>query len=281
MSDNMGAFFRRLRKDKVGFIGFIGVMLIVCIGLLAPFISTHNPTEMFNEFRLQSPNAQFWLGTDDLGRDIFSRLIYGARVSLMVGLIAVGIGAGVGLICGLIAGFFQGRIDHFIMRIMDVLFAFPDLLLALAIVAILGPNLKNTMIAIGIVFIPVFTRLVRSSVITVKEMDYISNAQSIGASNKRIIIKHILPNILAPFLVQTTLALSSAILAEAALSFLGLGIQPPNPSWGSMLNTSRRFMELAPWTAIFPALFIVFTILCFNLLGDSLRDLLDPRLRKK
>lgn len=277
----MGTFFTRIRKDKVGLVGLIGVLFICILGLLAPVIAPYNPTEMFNEHRLESPGSQFLLGTDDLGRDILSRILYGAKVSLTVGLISISIGAGFGLLFGLVAGYFQGQIDNIIMRVMDVLFAFPDLLLALAIVAILGPNLKNTMIAIGIVFIPVFTRIVRSSVISVKEMDYILNAQSIGASNSRIIFKHLIPNILAPFLVQITLALSSAVLAEASLSFLGLGIQPPNPSWGSMLNSSRRFMELAPWTAIFPAIFIIFTILCFNLLGDSLRDLLDPKLDNK
>lgn len=275
----MGEFLTRLRNDKIGLMGLIGVLLICIIGLLAPFIAPHNPTEIFNEYRLVSPNSQFLLGTDDLGRDILSRIIYGAQVSLMVGLIAVGIGAGFGLLFGLLAGYFQGVVDNIIMRVMDVLFAFPDLLLALAIVAVLGPNLKNTMIAIGLVFIPVFTRLVRSSVISVKEMEYVTNAKSIGASHFRIIIRHLTPNILAPFLVQITLALSSAILAEAALSFLGLGIQPPDPSWGSMLNTSRKFMEIAPWTAIFPAVFIIFTIFCFNLLGDSLRDIFDPRLK--
>ncbi len=277
----MGEFLTKLRKDKIGIVGLIGVLLILVIGILAPVISPHDPTHTFNEHRLESPSSKFIFGTDDLGRDIFSRIIYGARVSLTVGLISVGIGAGFGLLFGLLAGYFKGWVDNVIMRIMDVLFAFPDLLLALAVVAILGPNLTNTMIAIGIVFIPVFTRLVRSTVITVKEMDYVSNAMSVGASNLRIIAKHITPNILAPFLVQVTLALSSAILTEAALSFLGLGIQPPDPSWGSMLNTSRRFMELAPWTAIFPTIFIVVTIFSFNLLGDSLRDLLDPRVKKE
>lgn len=274
----MQRFFSRLKRDKVGFIGLIGVVIIIVIGILAPIIAPFNPEEIFKQYRLHPPSKQFWLGTDDLGRDIFSRIIYGARVSLMVGLISVGIGASFGMLLGLIAGYFRGKIDNFIMRIMDVLFAFPDLLLALAIVAVLGPSLRNTMIAIGLVFIPVFTRIVRSSVISVREMEYVESAQSIGASHLRIIVKHLTPNVLAPFLVQVTLALSSAVLAEASLSFLGLGIQPPDPSWGSMLNTSRRFMELAPWTAIAPTIFIVFTIFCFNLLGDSLRDIFDPRL---
>ncbi|MCD8510557.1 MAG: ABC transporter permease [Bacillus sp. (in: Bacteria)] len=269
----------RLRKDKVGLIGFFGVLMVIIIALLAPIIAPYNPTEMFNQNRLEGPNGQFWLGTDEFGRDIFSRVIYGAQVSIMVGLIAVGIGAGFGFVFGLLAGFFKGWVDNIIMRIMDVLFAFPDLLLALAIVAVLGPNLTNTMIAIGIVTIPVFTRIVRASVITVKEMDFVISAESIGIKTPRIILRHITPYILAPFLVQITLSLSVAILAEAALSFLGLGIQPPNPSWGSMLSDARSYMEIAPWIAIFPALFIIITIFCFNLLGDSLRDLLDPKLK--
>src|SRR5690625_1404096 len=278
MSGSMVQFIRKIKNDKVGFFGLIGVLLIVIIGVLAPLIAPYGPEEMIKEHRLEAPGMKFWLGTDDLGRDIFSRIVYGAQVSLMVGLISVGIGATFGMFFGLIAGYFQGLVDNIIMRCMDVLFAFPDLLLALAIVAVLGPSLRNTMIAIGLVLIPVFTRLVRSSVISIKETEYIENAQSIGASNTRIILKHLAPNVMAPFLVQVTLALSTAVLAEASLSFLGLGIQPPDPSWGSMLNTSRRFMEVAPWTAIAPAVFIIFTIFCFNLLGDSLRDIFDPRL---
>ncbi|WP_078592595.1 ABC transporter permease [Evansella clarkii] len=269
----------RLRKDKIGMAGLIGVLFIILLAFLAPVIAPYNPTEMFNQHRLERPSTQFWLGTDEFGRDILSRIIYGAQVSIMVGLIAVGIGATFGFIFGLLAGFFKGWVDNTIMRIMDVLFAFPDLLLALAIVAVLGPNLRNTMIAIGIVTIPVFTRLVRASVIAVKEMDFVLSAESIGIKTPRIILRHITPYILAPFLVQITLALSIAILAEAALSFLGLGIQPPHPSWGSMLSDARGYMELAPWIAIFPALFIILTIFCFNLLGDSLRDLLDPKLK--
>jgi peptide/nickel transport system permease protein len=275
----MNEILSRIRKDKIGLIGFIGVILVFVLGLLAPFIAPYDPTEMHKQNLLEAPSQQFWLGTDEFGRDILSRVIHGAQVSLLVGLIAVGIGASLGFLFGLIAGYFQGWIDNMIMRIMDVLFAFPDILLALAIVAVLGPSLRNTMIAIGIVFTPVFTRTIRAAVISIKEMEFITSARSIGLRTTTIIFKHISPNILAPFLVQITLALSGAILTEAALSFLGLGIQPPDPSWGSMLNASRRYMEVAPWIAVFPALFIIFTIFCFNLLGDSLRDLLDPKLK--
>lgn len=275
----MGEFVQRLTNDKIGLIGFIGILLVIIIALLAPVIAPHSPSAIFTEHTLEAPSSQFWFGTDELGRDIFSRIVFGAQVSLQVGLTAVGIGAIGGLILGLISGYFQGRTDQIIMRIMDVFFAFPDILLALTIIAVLGPSLTNTMIAIGIVFIPVFTRLVRSAVMSVKENEYLTSAVAVGVHPVKIIARHVTPNIMAPFIVQVTLALSGAILTEAALSFLGLGVQPPNPSWGVMLNSSRTYMEFAPWTILFPVGAIVFTILCFNLLGDSLRDLLDPKLK--
>ncbi|MFG6114768.1 ABC transporter permease [Halobacillus sp. MO56] len=275
----MKEIMARLKKDKVGIVGVIGVGLVLLLGLFGPWLSPHDSTEMYKEHMLEGPSATYWFGTDEFGRDIFSRVVEGARVSLYVGLISVGIGASLGFVFGLIAGFFQNWIDNVIMRIMDILFAFPDILLALTIVAVLGPNLENTMIAIGIVFTPVFTRTVRAAVIAVKEMEFITSAKAIGVKTHKVIFRHVSPNVLAPFIVQSTLALSGAILTEAALSFLGLGIQPPNPSWGAMLNESRQYMEIAPWIAIFPALFIIITIFCFNLLGDSLRDLLDPKLK--
>ncbi|WP_219914436.1 ABC transporter permease [Thalassobacillus sp. CUG 92003] len=275
----MKEIINRLKQDKVGLVGVIGVALVIFIGFIGPFLSPHDPTEMYKSHTLEGPSAAHWFGTDEFGRDIFSRVIEGAKVSLYVGLISVGIGATLGFVFGLVSGFFQGWVDHLIMRIMDILFAFPDILLALTIVAVLGPNLRNTMIAIGIVFTPVFTRTVRAAVISVKEMEFITSAAAIGVKTHKVILRHVSPNILAPFIVQITLALSGAILTEAALSFLGLGIQPPDPSWGSMLNASRQYMEIAPWIAIFPALFIIVTIFCFNLLGDSLRDLLDPKLK--
>lgn len=270
---------KELMKDPMGRIGLIGVLIIVMLSILAPVISPYDVTEMFTQDKLTAPNSQYIFGTDNYGRDVFSRVIYGARVSLKVGIIAVGIAATFGLILGVAAGYFGGKVDNVIMRFMDILFAFPSILLALFIVSVLGPSITNTMIAIGIVNTPVFTRTVRASVISVKSMEYITSATSIGLKPINIIIKHIIPNILAPFTVQVTLALSSAILTEASMSFLGLGIQPPDPSWGSMLNESRKFMEIAPWLAIFPAIFIIFTILSFNILGDSLRDILDPKLK--
>lgn len=274
----MKSFISELFRDKIGRIGFFGVLLVVIVAIFAPLIATHNPFEM-TEHLQEEPSKAFILGTDEFGRDVFSRLVYGARVSIYVGLLATGIGATVGLVLGLVAGYYEGWVDNLIMRLMDILFAFPSILLALAIVAVLGPDLRNTIIAIGIVRIPVFTRTVRSEVLSVKAQEYIASVRSIGVKNGRIIFRHILPNSLSPFIVQATLSLSSAILVEASLSFLGLGIQPPNPSWGSMLSESRKIMELAPWTAVAPTIAIIVTILSFNLLGDSIRDILDPKLK--
>lgn len=275
----MKDIFKSLLRDKVGRWGLFGMVLIILMALLAPVLAQYNPIDMLPGMKLKPPSAEHWFGTDSMGRDIFSRILYGAQVSIFVGLVSVGIGAVFGFIFGVLAGYFGGAVDNIIMRVMDVLFAFPNILLALVIVAVLGPDLTNTMIAIGIVFIPIFTRTVRASVITVKGIDYVSNARSVGVRTSGIIFRHIIPNTLSPFLVQVTLSLSSAILTESTLSFLGLGIQPPNPSWGSMLSEARAYMELAPWTAIFPAIFIIITILSFNILGDSLRDVLDPRLK--
>lgn len=270
---------KEIIKDPMGRIGLIGVILIIVLSVLAPLIAPYDVTEMFTKDKMMGPSSQYLFGTDNFGRDVFSRVIFGAKVSLKVGIISVGIAATSGLIFGVIAGYFEGKVDNTIMRFMDILFAFPSILLALFIVSVLGPNITNTMIAIGIVNTPVFTRTVRASVISVKSMEYITSATSIGLKPINIILKHIVPNILAPFTVQATLALSGAILTEASMSFLGLGIQPPDPSWGSMLNESRKYMEMAPWLAIFPASFIIFTILSFNILGDSLRDVLDPKLK--
>lgn len=275
----IGNVIKELFKDPMGRIGLIGVMLIIMLSVLVPHITPYDITEMFTKDKLTGPSGQYFFGTDNFGRDVFSRIIYGARVSLKVGLISVGIAATFGLIFGVAAGYFEGKVDSLIMRFMDILFAFPSILLALFIVSVLGPSITNTMIAIGIVNTPVFTRTVRASVISVKSMEYITSARSIGLKPINIISRHIIPNILAPFTVQITLALSGAILTEASMSFLGLGIQPPDPSWGSMLNESRKYMEIAPWLAIYPAVFIICTILSFNILGDSLRDALDPKLK--
>ena len=270
---------RLLWQDPMGRAGMIGIGLIIIMAVFAPWIARYDVAQMHARNRLQGPSAQFWFGTDNFGRDVFSRIVYGARVSLVVGIVAVGIAAGFGYLLGMIAGFFEGKTETVIMMVMDIIFAFPSILLALFIVAALGTSIVNTMIAIGIVNIPVFCRTVRASVKTVKSTDYIANARSIGLKRMSILFRHVTPNVMAPFTVQATLALSGAILTEASMSFLGLGIQPPNPSWGSMLSDARKYMEQAPWLVIFPALFIIITILSFNILGDALRDVLDPKLK--
>lgn len=274
---------QNLWADGLGRWGLMGVLLVILMAVFAPLIARYDVAQMVKvggrTAKLMAPSPMFWFGTDNFGRDVFSRIIFGARVSLVVGIVAVGIAAGFGYLLGLAAGYFEGRVESGIMMVMDVLFAFPSILLALFIVSVLGTSIVNTMIAIGIVNIPVFTRTVRASVKTVKSMDYIQNARSIGLKSVSILFRHVTPNIMAPFTVQATLALSGAILTEASMSFLGLGIQPPDPSWGSMLSDSRKYMEVAPWLVIFPALFIILTILSFNILGDSLRDVLDPKLK--
>lgn len=265
--------------DPLGRAGILGVLLIVIMALFAPLIAPYGVAQMHPKMKLAAPSVQFLFGTDNFGRDVFSRIVNGARVSLIVGIVSVSIAAGLGYIFGLLAGFFEGAMESVIMMVMDIIFAFPSILLALFIVSALGPSIVNTMIAIGIVNIPVFTRTVRASVKSVKSMDYIKNARSIGLKPSMVLLKHVTPNVLAPFTVQATLALSGAVLTEASMSFLGLGIQPPDPSWGSMLSDARKYMEIAPWLVIFPALFIIITILSFNVLGDSLRDVLDPKLK--
>ena len=269
---------RDLWRDPMGRVGMTGIFLLIVVAIIAPVIAPYGPEQMVAMPQL-APCAEYWFGTDNYGRDIFSRIIYGARVSLEVGIIAVGIGATAGYLLGLIAGYFEGIVDRVIMCVMDILFAFPSILLAIFISAVLGRGLGPTMVAIGIVNIPVFARTVRAAVISAKGLGYVSNARSVGVRTGAILVRHISPNVVAPFTVQATLALSSAILTEASMSFLGLGIQPPDPSWGSMLSESRTFMEHSPWMALFPILFIVITILLFNILGDSLRDVLDPKLK--
>jgi len=279
VSEQIIEFLKRWKHNPIGTVGAVGIILLVLVAILAPLIAPHSPTDMNVLRRMDSPSLDHPFGTDRYGRDEFSRIIFGARVSLQVGIIAVSIGVGTGLFFGLIAGYYGRLLDSLIMRFMDILFAFPSILLALVVIAVLGPGLTNTMVAIGITNMPVFTRLVRASVLSVREEEYVSAAIALGVKDYRLLGRHVLPNVLAPVIVQASLALSGAILTEAALSFLGLGIQPPTPSWGSMLSEARRYMELAPWTAIFPSLAIMITVMCFNLFGDGLRDILDPKIR--
>jgi peptide/nickel transport system permease protein len=229
--------------------------------------------------RLQPPSGDHLFGTDNLGRDILSRVIIGASVSLKVGFLSVGLALVAGTLIGLLAGFYGRWVDDTLMRLMDMLFAFPAVLLAIAILAIRGPGTTNTIIAIAIVYVPIFARVTRASVLGVREEVYVRASRSVGASDFRLITRHVLPNAAPPIIVQTSVSLAFAVLAEAALSFLGLGTQPPNPSWGSMLAEGREFIEQAWWLAFFPGMAIVVTVLCFNLLGDGLRDVLDPRQR--
>lgn len=268
---------RELWKDPMGKIGMIGVALLIIMAVGAPWIAPYPFDEI--GMRFQPPSAEHIFGTDKFGRDVFSRVVYGARASLEVGIIAVGIGAFFGYVLGLVAGYFEGWVDRVIMCVMDVIFAFPSILLAIFISAVLGKGIGPTMVAIGIVNIPVFCRTVRAAVISAKGLEYVQNAKSVGVRTGGILIRHISPNVVAPFTVQVTLALSGAILTEATLSFLGMGIQPPDPSWGSMLSEARADMARDPWVALFPLLFIVVTILVFNILGDTLRDVLDPKLK--
>ena len=268
---------RDLWKDPMGRIGIIGIFLLIFMAVFAGQLAPYPYDGIGMKF--QPPSAEHLFGTDKFGRDVFSRVLYGAGVSLEVGIIAVGIGAGFGYLLGLVAGYFEGWTDRVIMCLMDILFAFPSILLAIFISAVLGKGIGPTMVAIGIVNIPVFCRTVRAAVISAKGLEYVKNAQSVGVRTWPILVRHISPNVVAPFTVQATLALSGATLTEATLSFLGMGIQPPDPSWGSMLAEARANMARSPWTALFPLLFIVVTILVFNILGDALRDVLDPKLK--
>jgi peptide/nickel transport system permease protein len=272
-------FWRRFRRNRIGVAGAIIVLACIVVAIFAPLLAPYPMEEIHSKWRLYPPNEYFLLGTDEFGRDVLSRIIFGSRISLEVGLISVSLALLLGSALGLIAGFYGGATDNVIMRAMDVLFAFPAILLAIAIMAMLGPSITNAMTAIGIVYAPSFARLARASVLSLKEKEFVEAARALGAPNMRIIVRHIMPNLLAPVIVQTTFSLSTAILTEASLSFLGLGTPPPEPSWGSMLSASRRYVELAPSPAIFPGLAIMIVVLGFNLLGDGLRDVLDPRLR--
>lgn len=260
-------------------VGGLVVLLFVASAVLAPFLAPYDPFRLFPGKQLQPPSRQFLMGTDDLGRDILSRLLYGSRISLEVGLIAVTIASTIGTMLGIVAGYFGSWIDTIIMRLMDVMLAFPGILLSIAIVAILGPGITNVMIAVGIEAIPVYARTVRASTLSVKEKEFVVGAQAIGASIWRIMFFYILPNVLAPVLVLATLGVGIAILTASGLSFIGLGAQPPQPEWGTMLAEARTYLRSAPWLALFPGGAIMLVVLSLNLLGDGLRDALDPHMR--
>ena len=271
--------WRVLRRNKMALVGFAIIAVFLTIALFAPVIAPYafDDTQLMN--RLQAPSSAHWFGTDDLGRDIFSRIVFGARISLWVGFVAVTGALVFGTILGILAGYFGGWADMLISRLFDIMLAFPSILLAIAIVTILGPSLDNALIAIAIVNIPRFGRLVRSKVLSLKEEEFIMAARAQGMKHGRILIHHILPNSIAPIIVQASLSFGTAIIEAAALGFLGLGAQPPQPEWGKMLSDSRAFIQTAPWTVLFPGFSIMLVVLGFNLIGDGLRDALDPKLK--
>ncbi len=273
---------RKLLHNRSAQVGLVLCLGFALLALLAPWLAPYGFSKLNLAQRLLPPGAEgHFLGTDNLGRDLLSRLLYGSRVSLAVGLFSVGISVLLGVPLGAIAGYRGGRLDSLIMRAMDLLLAFPSILLAIAIVTVLGNNLTNAMIAVGIVGIPVFARITRASVLTVKEMEYVQAARTIGCSPSRILWVHILPNCLNPLIVQSTLSLGTSVLDAAGLSFLGLGAKPPTPEWGTMLSDSYRYYEQAPWLVMGPGLAILAMVLGFNLLGDGLRDALDPKTREE
>jgi len=269
--------WRSLSRNPRAVLGTLVLAVLVVSAVFADQLSPYPPNRQNLRNSLSPPSAEHLLGTDQFGRDVFSRIIHGGRVSLQVGFISVGIALLVGGLMGLLAGYYGGRLDSVLMWIVDVLLALPAFLLALAIVAALGASLVNVMIAVGIAFIPVFARVTRAAVLTVREQDYVAAAQAAGSSDLRIMFKHVVPNALSPVIVQVTLALAGAILSAAGLSFLGLGAQPPTAEWGSMLSTARPFIRDAHWAVTFPGLAIVITVLALNMVGDGLRDALDPR----
>ena len=267
------------KKNKLAMVGTFIVLFFILLAIFAPLIAPEGINDQEIKNRLQAPSAEHWFGTDDFGRDIFSRVVYGARISLWVGTFAVMGSIVVGCLLGILAGYYGRWVDTIISRTFDIMLAFPSILLAIAIVAVLGPSLRNALIAIAIINIPNFGRLIRSRVLSVKEEEYIMAAKAVGMRDRRILFQHILPNSMAPIIVQGTLAIATAIIEAAALGFLGLGAEAPNPEWGKMLADAKQFMIQAPWTMIFPGLAIMLTVLGFNLMGDGLRDALDPRMK--
>ncbi|TKT69685.1 ABC transporter permease [Aquamicrobium sp. LC103] len=273
----LGRAASKFMANRSAVLGGVLVVIFVLLAIGAPLFATHDPFQTSFTAIRKAPSAEFWLGTDELGRDIYSRMLFGSRASLMAGVISVAIAVLVGVPFGLLAGFYGGWIDAAVSRVTEALLAIPFLILAIALAAFLGPSLTNAMIAIGLSATPIFIRLTRGQALSVKTEDYVEGARAIGLPNVLIMTRYIFPNVLPPIVVQATITIATAIIAEASLSFLGLGQQPPNPSWGSMLNTAKNFMTQAPWMSVFPGGAIFLVVLGFNLLGDGLRDALDPR----
>jgi peptide/nickel transport system permease protein len=273
--------WRALLAHPGAIFGIVVISVQVVMAVFAPWIAPHDPSHAYTNYVLTGPSSHFWFGTDELGRDVLSRVIFGARVSLQIAAICVGIAATAGSMLGLLAGFYRGAADSIIMRAMDVVLAFPDILLAVAVIAILGPGLNNTMIAIGVALIPVYARTVRAAALQVAESEYVRAATVIGVARWRILFSHVLRNVWTPIIVISTVNVSTTILIAAGLSYVGLGAQPPTAEWGSMLSTAHTYLPADWWTAVFPGLAITFSVLAFNLLGDAFRDVLDPRLRHR
>lgn len=276
----MRRVFRQLRRNRLSMLGLLIISFFLLCAILAPLLAPYDPAIPNFAYALRQPSPQHLLGTDELGRDLLSRMLFGARTSLGIGFISVIIGAAAGVPLGALSGYYGGKLDLFLQRGIDVLIAFPGILLAIIVVSIMGVGLENAMIAIGVASIPVYTRLTRGSVLALKEMEYITAAKALGLSDARIIIRHILPNCLSPLIVQSTFQVATAILWAAGLGFLGLGAQPPSPEWGAMLSRGRVFMRTYPFLTTIPGLAIFLVVLGFNLFGDGLRDSLDPRARK-
>ncbi|WP_371514511.1 nickel transporter permease [Solibacillus sp. R5-41] len=273
-------FIKRLLKNKAAVIGGLVILFIILVGIFGPSLLKTEPNAQNIINKLQPPSKEHWFGTDNFGRDIFARIIYGTQLTLKVGFLAVLIGGVTGIFLGIVSGYYGGLVDTLIMRIMDVLLAFPGILLALAIVSVLGGSLTNVIIAVGIFSVPAFARIVRGSTLQVKKLEYIDAVKALGASDGRIIFRHILPNILSPIIVQATMRIATAILTASGLAFLGLGAQPPEPEWGAMLSDGRAYMHNASHMVMFPGLMIVIVVLAFNIFGDGLRDALDPKMKQ-
>jgi peptide/nickel transport system permease protein len=271
---------RQLRRNRMAMIGAAILIIEIVLAIGAPIIAPYDPLDQNPRAALQAPSREHLMGTDDTGRDLFSRVIWGARISLRVGIVSVLIGGGIGIMLGVIAGFRGGWLDNVIMRFIDLLLAFPGILLALGIIAILGPGLSNVMLAVGISSIPGYTRVARGSTLALREREFVTSARSIGAKDRRIMLRYILPNVLPPLVVLATLGIAGAILTAAGLSFIGLGAVPPTPEWGAILTLGRKYINQAWWYTTFPGIAIMITVLGINMLGDALRDALDPKLRR-
>jgi peptide/nickel transport system permease protein len=277
--NNFKDFYKRLSKNKAALIGGYLILFLIVVAIVGPYLTTYDPNQPDYEVRFESPSGEHWFGTDHHGRDIFTRVIHGVGITMLIGVFSTILGGAVGIILGIISGYYGGRIDTIIMRLMDILLAFPGILLALALISVLGPSRQNVIIAIALFAVPTFARIVRGSTLSVKNLEYIDAMRALGASDFRIIGRHILPNILSPIIVQGSVFIASAVLSASGLSFLGLGEQPPSPELGALLSDGRDYIWDAGHIAFFPGLVIMLIVLAFNVFGDGLRDALDPKMK--